>query len=84
MLIEIPHLKHLKLKIENQIEMKWYSTTQIEVRDGTAEHFPDRLRGAAGEAEHALEGPLEVGIAEGVEDGVKRRVEVAEPDGGGE
>ena len=77
-------MKHLKLKIENQIEMKWYSTTQIEVRDGTAEHFPDRLRGAAGEAEHALEGPLEVGIAEGVEDGVKRRVEVAEPDGGGE
>ena len=34
--------------------------------------------------EHALEGPLEVGVAERIKDGVERRVEVAEPDGGGE
>ena len=38
--------------------------------------------GARRQAEHAFEGALEVGIAQRVEDGIERRVNVAQPDGG--
>jgi len=38
--------------------------------------------GARRQPQHALEGALEVGIAKRIKDGVKRRVDVAEPDGG--
>ena len=54
------------------------------VRVEGADRLPAAGAAAGGEPEHALEGPLEVGVAERVEDGVERRVEVAEPDGGGE
>lgn len=38
--------------------------------------------GARRQAQHAFEGALEVGVAQRVEDGVERRVDVAQPDGG--
>lgn len=38
--------------------------------------------GARRQTQHAFEGALEVGIAKRVEDGVERRIDVAQPDGG--
>lgn len=38
--------------------------------------------GARRQAKHAFEGALEVGVAQRVEDGIERRVDVAQPNGG--
>jgi hypothetical protein len=38
--------------------------------------------GARRQAQHALKSPLEVGVAQWIEDGIERRVDVAQPNGG--